>query len=79
MSQIILSDADYLNQVKQEIPGDLVKAANAVFYIGDTGLDGKLVAHVGGNLHSIVSLLVNAGMQNTDLRQILLITATHLQ
>lgn len=79
MTQIILSDADYLNQVKQEIPGDLVKASNAVFYIGDTGLDGKLVAHVGGNMHSVVSLLVSAGMQNEEIRTLLLITATHLQ
>ena len=79
MSEIILSDTDYLHQAKQDIPSDVHKACNAVFYIGDTGLDGKLVAHIGGNAHAVISLLVSAGSQNPDIRQLLLITANHLQ
>ena len=79
MNQIVLSESDYLQQVKTEIPADLVKAANAIFYIGDTGLDGKLTAHIGGNLHAVISLLVSAGLQNETIRHILLVTSTHLK
>lgn len=76
---IILGADDGLQATKQEIPNDVQKAVNAIFYIGDTGLDGRLVAHIAGNMHSVVSLLVNAGHQNDTIRKMLLVTAEHLK
>lgn len=79
MDKLILADSDYLQQVKQELPADIARASNAIFYIGDTGIDGKLSAHIGGNLHSVISLLVSAAVQNETIRHMILISASHLK
>lgn len=76
---LIMDPATQLQKAKADVTQDVQKATQALFYIGDTGLDGKLTVTAAGDFNNVLSLFVNACTQSDSCRHLVLMAAEHLR